>query len=170
MTTPIACPVWLLAGLGLLPLAAVVVLGLALTGFARRLAAVEREVGTLRRGLAAPPGGRTVHPPAFAVPRGPRAASASPVPRLPEPAPPAPPPPTLIAVPDLADASDAAEDDPIAAEVAAFEERFGEVLQLADAGLPLAEIARACGLPAGQVELIVGLGRRVRRAVAPRTA
>ena len=63
---------------------------------------------------------------------------------------------TLIAVPNLAaPASPASE---AAAELA---RRFGAIWAMADAGEPVEAIARETGHPIGQVELILGLRRRL---------
>jgi hypothetical protein len=64
--------------------------------------------------------------------------------------------PTLIAIPSLgAPASPSTE---TADELA---RRFGAVWALADAGLPTEAVARETGYPVGQVELILGLRRRL---------
>jgi hypothetical protein len=81
-----------------------------------------------------------------------------PPPRADRPEPPRPPGPTLIAVPDLA--APPADHSEAAAELA---RRFGPVWDLADAGTPAEAIARASGHPIGQVELILGLRRRLAR-------
>jgi len=65
--------------------------------------------------------------------------------------------PTLIAIPDLAAEGD--EPDPQAETE--LVKRHAEVWTLAAAGMPPAEIARQTGQPIGQVELIVGLYRRL---------
>ena len=63
----------------------------------------------------------------------------------------------LIAVPNLAalPSEDAAE------ATAELGRRFGAIWLMADQGAPAEEIARACGQPIGQVELILGLRRQV---------
>ncbi len=66
-----------------------------------------------------------------------------------------PPAPRLIAVPDLS-----APKDPVAKGHA---ERNARVLELADAGTSSEEIARLTNQPVGQVELILGLRRRLTR-------
>jgi hypothetical protein len=70
--------------------------------------------------------------------------------------------PTLIAVPSLAAGdSDASE---AAAELG---RRFGAIWSRADGGQPPESIARATGLPIGQVELILGLRRQLLQAGQP---
>ena len=69
--------------------------------------------------------------------------------------------PTLIAVPDLA--APPASNAEAAAE---FDRRFGPVWAMADEGTPVDAIARETGYPIGQVELILGLRRRLLGAEA----
>lgn len=64
--------------------------------------------------------------------------------------------PTLISVPNLA--ASAAPGSETASEM---DRRFGDVWGLADAGTPVATIASRTGYPIGQVELILGLRRRL---------
>jgi hypothetical protein len=64
--------------------------------------------------------------------------------------------PTLISVPDLA--APPASNAEAAAE---FDRRFGPVWGMADEGMPVDAIARETGYPVGQVELILGLRRRL---------
>jgi hypothetical protein len=72
------------------------------------------------------------------------------------PAPAVPPGPRLIAVPDLS--APAAEPSATETELAA---RFGPIWSLADEGRAPEAIARESALPIGQVELILGLRRRL---------
>jgi hypothetical protein len=65
--------------------------------------------------------------------------------------------PPLIAVPNLA----AEEDEPDLQAESELVKRHAEVWPLAAAGMPPAEISRQTGQPIGQVELIVGLYRRL---------
>src|SRR5271157_2019169 len=65
--------------------------------------------------------------------------------------------PTLIAVPDLG----AVEEEPEGRAGSELGERHGEAWTLAAAGVPSEEIARQTGQPIGQIELIVGLYRRL---------
>ncbi len=65
--------------------------------------------------------------------------------------------PTLIAVPDLGAESGCSE----ARSVDEFGDRHGEAWALAAEGVPPGEIARQTGQPIGQVELIVGLYRKL---------
>ena len=65
--------------------------------------------------------------------------------------------PTLIEIPDLA----AREHEPDPQAERELGQRHAEVWTLAEAGTPPAEIARQTGHPIGQVELIVGLFRRL---------
>jgi hypothetical protein len=65
--------------------------------------------------------------------------------------------PTLIAIPDLG----AVEADSEGRAVAELGERHGEAWTLAAAGVSPEEIARQTGQPIGQIELIVGLYRRL---------
>jgi hypothetical protein len=67
--------------------------------------------------------------------------------------------PTLIAVPDL---SAPARDRPDA--TAELARRFGSIWELADSGATADMIARTTGQPIGQVELIMGLRRRLAAA------
>ncbi len=153
---------WLLGGL-ILVLASVV--AMAFGRLRGRLAAIERELEDLRRRLdrtkrvegSVPQG--TPH--AVAVPRGPRVrvggeASRSEAVAV----------PTLISVPDLSVDTVIESGEPKAIstdqEILAFQQRFAEILELDESGLPVAEVSRISGLPVGQVELIVGLGRRIR--------
>jgi hypothetical protein len=64
--------------------------------------------------------------------------------------------PTLISVPDLA--APPASNPEAAAEL---DRRFGPVWAMADDGTPIDAIARETGYPIGQVELILGLRRRL---------
>lgn len=64
--------------------------------------------------------------------------------------------PTLIAVPNLA-----ARPSPASEVASGLGRRFGDVWALTDAGVPVAVVARETGYPIGQVELILGLRRRV---------
>jgi hypothetical protein len=64
--------------------------------------------------------------------------------------------PTLISVPDLA--APPASNSEAAAEL---DRRFGPVWAMADAGMAADAIARETGYPIGQVELILGLRRRL---------
>jgi hypothetical protein len=66
--------------------------------------------------------------------------------------------PTLISVPDLS--SPAGPAAPAEAS-AALGRRFAAVWDLADAGATAGAIARATGQPVGQIELILGLKRRL---------
>ncbi|GIW86731.1 MAG: hypothetical protein KatS3mg108_1055 [Isosphaeraceae bacterium] len=188
MSVTLSGPViWFVAGLAVLPWVVAGVIGLALLRLSDRLRQTELALTQLRRQhsdrprapLADPaPDANSAEP---AVPRGPRAAGLaskgrSPVcplssTALPESTASNPiPVSTLIAVPNLDARSPNEADHPLAAEIAAFEERFAEILHLADAGLPCVEVARLSGLPAGQVELILGLARRVRQPPTPRPA
>jgi hypothetical protein len=96
--------------------------------------------------------------------------------RLPRPSPPAPHSPvrigdrespqvgpTLIAIPDLAEPSQAA-DPQVESD---FSARHAEVWALAATGASSEEIARQTGQPIGQVELIVGLYRQVHSPKGP---
>ena len=65
--------------------------------------------------------------------------------------------PTLIAIPDLG-AGEEESDERAGSELG---ERHGEAWTLAAAGVPPEEIARQTGQPIGQIELIVGLYRRL---------
>ncbi len=65
--------------------------------------------------------------------------------------------PTLIAIPDLG----AGEAGSAGIAGSEFGERHGEAWTLAAAGVPPEEIARQTGQPIGQIELIVGLYRRL---------
>lgn len=64
--------------------------------------------------------------------------------------------PTLISVPDL---TARPTDAPLAATELA--ERFGTIWERAERGEPAEAIARAIGQPIGQVELVLGLRRRL---------
>jgi hypothetical protein len=64
--------------------------------------------------------------------------------------------PTLISVPDLT--APPASNSEAAAEL---DRRFGPVWAMADEGMPIDAIARETGYPIGQVELILGLRRRL---------
>ena len=64
--------------------------------------------------------------------------------------------PTLISVPDLS--APPASNSEAAAEL---DRRFGPVWAMADEGKPVDAIARETGYPIGQVELILGLRRRL---------
>lgn len=64
--------------------------------------------------------------------------------------------PTLISVPDLA-----APPAPNSEAAAELDRRFGPVWAMADEGAPVDAIARETGYPIGQVELILGLRRRL---------
>ena len=68
--------------------------------------------------------------------------------------------PTLIAIPDLG-AVEEESDERAGSELG---ERHGEAWTLAAAGVPPEEIARQTGQPIGQIELIVGLYRRLLNA------
>jgi hypothetical protein len=71
--------------------------------------------------------------------------------------------PTLISVPNLAE--DGRPVDPrLGTELG---QKHSEVWSLADAGLASEEIARRTGQPIGQVELIVGLHRRIHPSRGP---
>ncbi len=65
--------------------------------------------------------------------------------------------PTLIAIPDLGAVGEES-DERAGSELG---ERHGEAWTLAAAGVPPEEIARQTGQPIGQIELIVGLYRRL---------
>jgi len=65
--------------------------------------------------------------------------------------------PTLIAIPDLG----AVEEESDECAGSELGERHGEAWTLAAAGVPPEEIARQTGQPIGQIELIVGLYRRL---------
>ncbi len=65
--------------------------------------------------------------------------------------------PTLIAIPDLG----AVEEESEGRTGSELGERHGEAWTLAAAGVPPEEIARQTGQPIGQIELIVGLYRRL---------
>jgi hypothetical protein len=65
--------------------------------------------------------------------------------------------PILIAIPDLG-AVEEESDERAGSELG---ERHGEAWTLAAAGVPAEEIARQTGQPIGQIELIVGLYRRL---------
>jgi hypothetical protein len=69
--------------------------------------------------------------------------------------------PTLISVPNLA-----APPAPPSEAAAELDRRFGDVWAMADSGVPVEEIARESGYPIGQVELILGLRRRLLAAEA----
>jgi hypothetical protein len=71
--------------------------------------------------------------------------------------------PTLIVVPNLA-AEEAESDGRAGSELG---QRHGEVWVLAAAGVPPEEIARQTGQPIGQIELIVGLYRRLHSSRGP---
>ena len=66
--------------------------------------------------------------------------------------------PTLITIPDLS-AHELSEGS--TATLAELRERFGTVWELADSGASADAIARASGRPVGQIELILGLRRRL---------
>lgn len=66
--------------------------------------------------------------------------------------------PLLISVPDLATPPAAA---PALEAAAVLDRRFGPVWAMADEGTPVEAIARETGYPIGQVELILGLRRRL---------
>jgi hypothetical protein len=68
--------------------------------------------------------------------------------------------PTLIAIPDLG-AVEAVEEEFDERAGSELGERHGEAWTLAAAGVPPEEIARQTGQPIGQIELIVGLYRRL---------
>ncbi len=65
--------------------------------------------------------------------------------------------PTLIAIPDLG----AGAEESQGRAGSEFGERHGEAWTLAAAGVPPEDIARQTGQPIGQIELIVGLYRRL---------
>ena len=65
--------------------------------------------------------------------------------------------PTLIAIPDLA----VQGHEPDSQAETELVQRHSEVWTMSAAGMPAAEIARQTGQPIGQVELIVGLYRRL---------
>jgi hypothetical protein len=65
--------------------------------------------------------------------------------------------PTLIAIPNMG----AVEDDSEGGAGGELGERHGEAWTLAAAGVPPEDIARQTGQPIGQIELIVGLYRRL---------
>jgi hypothetical protein len=65
--------------------------------------------------------------------------------------------PTLIAIPDLGAVAEESE----GSAGSVLGERHGEAWTLAAAGMPPEEIARQTGQPIGQIELIVGLYRRL---------
>jgi hypothetical protein len=67
--------------------------------------------------------------------------------------------PTLIAVPNLA--SPPPERHPASTDLA---KRFGAIWEMADSGKSADAIARATGQPIGQVELILGLRRKLAAA------
>lgn len=67
--------------------------------------------------------------------------------------------PTLIAVPNLAAAP--GPPSPSATAAAELDRRFGAIWAMADAGATAEAIARDVGQPVGQVELILGLRRRL---------
>jgi len=69
--------------------------------------------------------------------------------------------PTLISVPDLA--TPPASSSEAAAQL---DRRFGSVWAMADAGMPPEALGRETGHPIGQVELILGLRRRLPAAGA----
>lgn len=75
--------------------------------------------------------------------------------------------PTLITIPDLS-AHDLLEG--ATATSAELRERFGTVWELADAGASADAIARASGRPVGQIELILGLRRRIGTRAVPRAS
>ena len=64
--------------------------------------------------------------------------------------------PTLISVPDLS-----APPSPTSGAAAEMDRRFGPVWAMADEGVAIDAIARETGYPIGQVELILGLRRRL---------
>jgi hypothetical protein len=70
--------------------------------------------------------------------------------------------PTLIAVPDMA--ADPAGPASASAELG---RKFGAIWAMADAGTPAESIAQATGQPIGQVELILGLRRRLAGGSGP---
>jgi hypothetical protein len=71
--------------------------------------------------------------------------------------------PTLISVPDLATPPSIGSTSEVAAEL---DRRYGPVWLMADEGLTVDDIARETGYPVGQVELILGLRRRLVAAEA----
>lgn len=71
--------------------------------------------------------------------------------------------PTLISVPDLATPPSIGQTSEVAAEL---DRRYGPVWLMADEGLAVDAIARETGYPVGQVELILGLRRRLVAAEA----
>lgn len=116
---------------------------------AERVRALEAIVARMESRLGA--GDRPAHRPA-----GPRAVRI----RRPDPAPEGVPPgPTLIEVPDLT--ATPAEAPGAMSELAG---RFGAIWERADRGEPPDVIAQATGQPIGQVELILGLRRRLAAA------
>ena len=103
-----------------------------------RLARVEASATEAAMAIASHPGGprigRRVDPGAASPSRG----------------------PTLISVPDLS-----APPSPASEAAAGLDRRFGPVWAMADEGLAIDAIARETGYPIGQVELILGLRRRL---------
>ena len=69
--------------------------------------------------------------------------------------------PTLISVPDLS-----APPSSTSEAAAELDRRFGPVWAMADEGVPVDAISRETGYPIGQVELILGLRRRLLLAEA----
>jgi hypothetical protein len=130
-----------------------------LRGLDRRERRLEHRLVELRRRIAQlecrlePSGTTKIPEPAHAAPTGPRAAARDAAQEARE----WPARATLIAVPDLA--REAAPGDPQAGEELGQKHR--EIWALAEAGTPIEEIARQTGQPIGEVELIVGLRRRL---------
>ena len=92
--------------------------------------------------------------PAAGPPRTPERSSLTPMPA-----------PTLIAVPDLgATTPGPSATIPTDSELG---RRFGPIWQMAESGASAGAIARATGQPIGQVELILGLRRRLAGASGP---
>jgi hypothetical protein len=75
--------------------------------------------------------------------------------------------PTLIAVPNLAGGE---SQEVVATATAALGRRYGNLWELADAGVSAEAIARSTGQPIGQVELILGLRRPLAATGGPATA
>lgn len=70
--------------------------------------------------------------------------------------------PSLIAIPGLA-ADPSVIDITVASDL---EGRFSEIWARADLGVPPGQIARECGLPRGQIELILGLRRLAKPTIS----
>lgn len=127
----------------------------------RRIDALTERVARLETQGLAPTGlgatsQATEHPSPLRIPR--RPTLRRPVLRVDRPAAQEPAGPTLISVPNLS-----ASDEPEVSDEAsaALGRRFAAVWEMADSGAAPEAIARETGHPIGQVELILGLRRRI---------